>query len=96
MKIYISGKITDNDHAGSDFYKAECELLKQFPDAKIINPYLVGNELPELSHSEYMKVCLALLDICDMVYFLKSWEDSRGANQEMGYALAKDMRISFE
>ena len=40
-----------------------------------------------------MKVSLVLLDMCDAIYLLEGWQDSRGANREYGYALAKDYII---
>lgn len=37
----------------------------------------------------------ALAD-CDAIYLLDGWQQSRGANREYGYALAKDMMILDE
>lgn len=94
MKIYISGKVTDNDFAEESFKAAE-DLMKAKYNATVINPYKVCRELPVLEHSEYMKVCFALMDICDAAYFIEDWMESCGASQEMGYAIAKGMEIYF-
>jgi hypothetical protein len=43
-----------------------------------------------------MDICLRLLDRCDTIYMLDGWQQSKGANREYGYALAKDMMIIKE
>ena len=48
------------------------------------------------SYEEYMKIDMSLLSICDTIYMLKGWENSRGANREYGYALGKRMTILYE
>lgn len=39
---------------------------------------------------------MLLLDMCDTIYMLDGWQQSRGANREFGYAFAKDMLIINE
>lgn len=43
-----------------------------------------------------MRLDLHLMDLCEAVYMLKGWQESKGANREYGYALAKDKIIIFE
>lgn len=43
-----------------------------------------------------MDVDLQLLDMCDVIYMLKGWQQSLGCNREYGYALAKDIIILKE
>ena len=50
----------------------------------------------DTSYEEYMKMSMCMLDMCDYIYLLKGWQESRGANREYGYALAKDKTIMFE
>lgn len=38
----------------------------------------------------------ALMDMCDTIYLLNSWKDSKGCNREYGYVLEKDMIVLFE
>ena len=92
MKIYISGAISKNEFAEEEFKAAEDAVKAKF-NATVINPYLVLSQLPKLEHAEYMKVCFAMMDICDAVYFIDGWEESTGSSQEMGYAIAKGMKI---
>ena len=92
MKVYISGPVTGTDDYVERFQKAEDELYGQgfIP----VNPAAVNAMLPEeTAYEEYMKVSLVLLDMCDAIYLLEGWQDSRGANREYGYALAKDYII---
>ena len=97
MKIYISGAITNNPNYKEDFERAKDYLRKEYPSAEIINPALVNSHLPKsTTHEEYMRMSFVMLDMCDSVYFINGWEESKGANQEYGYALAKDKIILFE
>lgn len=36
-----------------------------------------------------MRVCFAAIDICDAIYMLSNWADSKGAAAERAYALLK-------
>lgn len=94
MKVYISGSISKNEFAEEDFKAAEDAVKAKF-DATVINPYLICSQLPKLQHEEYMKICFAMMDICDAVYFIEGWEESTGASQEMGYAIAKGKKIYY-
>lgn len=96
MRVYISGRITNNK-----------DYTKQFEDAEIwldtighkpLNPAKLNQILDEeeYSHEEYMKIDLAMLGLCDAIYMLDGWEKSMGANQEYGYALGKGLKIVFE
>ena len=94
MKIYISGPITNVIDYKEKFARAEQNLKAKYSDAEIINPTVL-DKLP-LEYDEYMKLDLMLLDMCEGIYMLKDWEDSKGANREYGYALAKGKAIYFE
>ena len=88
MKIYISGPINGTDDYMQRFAKATEKLVNEgfIP----INPAAVNSMLPkETTYEEYMSMSLTMLDICEGIYMLKDWEDSKGANREYGYALAK-------
>ena len=92
MKVYISGPVTGTEDYAERFQKSGDELYRQgfIP----VNPAAVNAMLPEeTAYEEYMKVSLVLLDMCDAIYLLEGWQDSRGANREYGYALAKDYII---
>ena len=94
MRIYISGPITNVLDYKEKFERAEQNLKAKYPDAEIINPTVL-DKLP-LTYDEYMELDLRLLGMCEGIYMLKGWEDSKGANREYGYALAKGKAIYFE
>jgi len=77
----VAGKITNNENYVQDFLTAEIKLRKQ--GHKVMDPvYLpVG-----FQQSEYMHICFAMIDVCDAIYLLKNWKDSKGANLEKKYA----------
>ena len=90
MKIYIAGKITGRENYKDEFKKAEERLTKQ--GNTVLNPAV----LPEgFEHSEYLHICKAMIDVCDAVYFLPTWSDSKGAYFEMGYAVAAGKEIRY-
>ena len=94
MKIYISGAISNNPNYIDDFERAEDYLQREYPNAEIINPALVNSHLPKsTTHEQYMRMSFCMLDMCDSVYFISGYENSKGACMEYGYALAKDKII---
>lgn len=94
-RVYISGPITNNPDFKLKFGNAEKHLKKSFDS--VVNPAEVCSFLPmDLAHDEYMRVCFAMMDLCDCVYFLKEWKYSNGARQEMIYAKNRGMEIFYE
>lgn len=95
MRIYISGKITNDKNYMNKFNKAE-KYLKQL-GFSCINPARVNANMPDgFTREEYMKMSFAMLDMCDTIYMLSDWKSSCSACQEYGYALAKRYSILFE
>lgn len=89
-KIYISGKITGDSGYIEKFKAAEKEVRQQYKGCEIINPAAIMQTMPEsTTHGEYMKISLCLLDMCDSIYMLPDWKESKGANME--YRRALDM-----
>lgn len=92
MKVYIAGPITGVKDYEKRFQEAREYLEERGLD--VINPAALDKVLPkDTTHEGYMRVCLQLLADCDAIYLLDGWQQSRGANRECGYALAKDMII---
>jgi hypothetical protein len=97
MRIYISGPVTGVPDYRENFEDAEQRIYKDIDgNAHVINPARVLGELPEMEYEEYMKISLHLLGMCDTIYMLDGWQQSTGANRELGYALASDMLIIKE
>lgn len=81
MKIYIAGRITGNPHYKAQF-KAMAAMLQEAGHA-VLNPA----ELPEgMKPADYMRICFAMLDSADIVFFQRGWEASKGAKLEYDYA----------
>ena len=93
--VYISGGITNVPNYPTKFRVAEELLIKL--GFNVINPCRCNDILPPNSeHSDYMVISLAALSLCDSIYMLKDWENSKGANMEFEYALRKGYKIFFE
>lgn len=90
-KVYIAGKITGLENFKGLFEKAEIDLKSK--GYVCMNPARLTEGF---THVEYMHVCTAMIDICDTVYMLNNWEDSKGAKYENYYAIKKDKDIIYE
>lgn len=88
MKLYIAGKITGNENFVEDFKKAENYLKEK--GHTVLNPAILPYGF---SWDEYMVVCLSMILICDGIYLLDNWRESKGACMEVGYAREKNKKI---
>lgn len=93
--IYISGKITGTDNYLQRFERAE-KHLNNMNITDVINPAKVNSYLPELSYSQYIKMSLCMLEMCDTIYMLNNWENSVGAKLEWEFAKANNYKIMYE
>lgn len=95
MIIYLSGPITGVSNYREKFEK----VAEKWSNGgnKVINPANLDEVLHDgATWDNYMDICIQLLDMAEAVVLLKGWENSRGANREYGYALAKDLIILEE
>lgn len=79
-KVYIAGKITGDPHYKEKF-EAAAESLRGCGYI-VLNP-AVNTE--GLTPADYMRICFAMIDSCDFVYFLADFQDSPGALLERQY-----------
>ena len=93
MKIYISGPVPAN----RGFYKhpymlaeARLRLLGHNP----FNPSWMNLD-DCWSNNERLSVGLAALALCDGIFMLEGWEDSKSAQVEYDYAVKNDKKIFF-
>jgi nucleoside 2-deoxyribosyltransferase len=69
----------------------------EYKGMDVIDPYLLDEILPEgLTREELLQIDLALLDVCDTICMLNGWENSLGANMELGYALGRGKELMYE
>lgn len=91
MKVYISGKITDDPEYKEHFDEVYAALRRN--GYTVLNPTV----LPAgLEYEEYMYIGFAMIDVCDAVCFLDNWSSSPGAIREYHYAVAKRKLKGFE
>lgn len=90
---YLSGPITGNPNYEQQFSQAAEALAREGRD--VINPAALDWAVPleELSHEKIMAIDLKLLSMADYLVQLPGWKDSRGANRELGYAMAMDLPV---
>lgn len=90
---YLSGPITGHKNYRQQFARA-AGTLKEMGYA-VINPAELGAALPldQMSYEDIMKIDMALLATADYLVQLPGWEDSKGANRELGFALGTDKII---
>ena len=90
-KVYIAGKITGLANYKERFKEVE-DWFKQRKH-NVMNPAV----LPDgFEYEEYMKICFAMIDACDMVCMLSNWRDSPGAIREREYATNNGKLIAYE
>lgn len=88
MKIYIAGKITGEPTYKARYKEAEYKLKAE--------GHIVSNpaELPEgMAKEDYMRICFAMIDVADKVYFLPGWYGSAGARLEYDYCAYIDKPV---
>ena len=88
-KIYISGSISHNENYVEQF---TCKAAELQNDYIVLSPLFIA---AELSWKEYMKIDLAMIDVCDIVYMMKGWETSRGAKIEECYAQIRGKKVIY-
>lgn len=90
-KIYIAGKITDLANYKEIFNEVEDWLKAKGHD--VMNPAILPGGF---AYEEYMKICFAMIDACDIVLMLWNWKDSPGAVREREYAISKGKLIAYQ
>lgn len=91
-RVYISGPITGIPDYLENFEKVEKELTKA--GYSVINPAKLNANMPDgIEYEEFLEIDLKYMDLCDSVYMMNGWQNSKGANREYGYALGKGMKI---
>lgn len=94
-KVYISGPIT-----GTTDYMERFKKAQEYLEGKgytVVNPALINSNLPEdTTWDEYMEISLILVRMCDAIYLLKGWEESKGVEVELRTAKYFGMEIIKE
>ena len=89
-RIYISGPITGVADYQNKFKAAE-RLLRS-KGYEVVNPTKLDGAMPQLDYEDYMEIDLALVRMCQSIYMLNGWKNSRGARRE--YEAAKNAGLT--
>lgn len=73
------------------FFKAEKLLTKA--GFVVLNPAINPDGL---SYAEYMRIDMAMLEVCNFIYMLTGHENSKGARAELAYAKSLGYRELYE
>lgn len=94
MRVYLSGPITGVENYRENFRNA-AERLRADGIMDIINPAELCEVLPleSATWEEYLSIDMHLIDLAQCLVLLPGWRESKGAQREYGYALAKDLMI---
>ena len=87
-KIYIAGPIANDPNYREKFDAAEEQLRAQ--GWRVLNPAKLP---PDLDQSDYMPICLAMLERADAIYLLNGWTWSNGALIETMFARYQGKQI---
>lgn len=95
MKVYVAGKISglERHHAIYMFERAK-DMLK----ARGHEPF-IPTVLPvydDVAYEDYLHICYAMIDVCDAIYMLSNWQQSKGARIELQYASDWKKKIMYE
>ncbi|MBE9468996.1 MAG: DUF4406 domain-containing protein [Bacteroidetes bacterium] len=89
--IYLAGKVTGIEYEKClrkfDVY----ELLLKSSEYNVTNP--MHHISKHASWEEAMEISMELLKTCDAIFLIKDWINSKGAKQELIYALQHDYEI---
>lgn len=89
LNIYLSGPVTGTTDFKDRFDFGEAKVHQKFRDkGRAINPVKIAEQLPEsISYEAIMQICFDTIKACDVILMMPGWEDSKGCNQEYGYAI---------
>ncbi|GKV89312.1 DUF4406 domain-containing protein [Pectobacterium carotovorum] len=90
MKIYISGPMTGIADFNRPAFNSVAEKITANGHAAL-NPAALPDGLEQ---SEYMLICMAMLQVADAILLLPEWEKSLGAQAE--FALAQKLGLIVE
>lgn len=85
---YLSGPIMGNPDYKKQFEWTAKELAHM--GCNVINPAALYQVIPieALSYEDIMEIDMLMLSKADYLIQLPGWKSSKGANRELGYALA--------
>lgn len=94
-RMYLSGPIEGVENYMKYFSRAAERVSKMGLDP--VNPAACFSPIKDaLSRDEMMSMCFNLLEKCDCIYMLANWQTSKGAKEELKYALDRNFDVMVE
>ena len=94
-RVYISGPIEGVENYMQNFSWAAEKVKKMGLDP--VNPAECFSLVKDvLSRDEMMGMCFNLLEKCDCIYMLAGWQASKGAKEELQYAINRNFDVMVD
>lgn len=93
MIIYLAGKITGDNNYKAKFKRYELKYRLQ--GYTVLNPAILPYS-DTISYDAYMRMSQAMLKECDIIVMLPDYKDSKGALQELEWALLQEKEVIYE
>lgn len=95
-RVYLSGSITGlrRDEYMNKFFDAEKKFREK--GYSVINPAFVCDELPEMTHGDYMQFALLMLSKAECIYVIDGENISKGVGIELYYAKQNGIERIYE
>lgn len=94
-RCYISGPITGIADYMERFANVEYDVAERY-GFSVVNPARIIAEMPpDTSYEDQMRISIELLRLCDCIYLMGGWNNSRGATFEHEYAKIMGMEIIY-
>ena len=95
MKVYISGKITGLEiNTARQYFDTVEEKLKA-KGLNPVNPMALIPYNPDWKWEDYMAEDMRLLLVCDAIFMLENWQDSKGARIEHAAAKESGLQVFY-
>ena len=93
MIIYIAGKITGDSNYKEKFKRYE--LYYRLQGHTVLNPAVLPMS-DSISYEAYIRMSKAMLDEADTIVMLPDYKDSKGALQELQWAIEQRKEVVYE
>lgn len=102
MRVYLCGPISGTTDYKERFAEAAKKASEEFACAycktpTIVNPVEFIEHLGGgMTYEQMLQADLGILRVCDAMYMMRGWEDSKGCIREYGFALANPHIMIFK
>lgn len=96
--IYLSGKLDTTKEAYDAFADAE-EFIRSnriFDGDRVVNLTRINEVLPALSSYQYRSISYQFINICDAIFMVDGWKESKTAQLELAYAKSLGKKILYQ